>query len=163
MNQSNLQALPGIPASSVLEATGDDRIRAMQDMGAQNVRPPLPHSSHVRSRFNGIIFPWTPDLAEQSSLFECCDATGNTSPDAWLPTVQSDIPADIEDREALMDRDRAAIIAQASQAQKYYEQETIPASEQKPDGGFPEGVFSYGDVSLVTEDSMTRLVAMVKE
>ena len=63
------------------------RQQALYAAGAKNAVPPLPRSSHLRSKKNGIVFPWDATLAEQRDIMECCDSNGNTDPKAWLATV----------------------------------------------------------------------------
>lgn len=88
------------------------RQQALYTAGAKNAVPPLPRSSHLRSKKNGIVFPWDATLAEQRDIMECCDSNGNTDPKAWLATVN---PAEYTpaERDALLAEAQATVIKQA--------------------------------------------------
>ena len=81
--------------------------------GAKKGLPRLPRSSHLRSKKNGIVFPWDPMLAEQRDIMECCDSTGNTDPEAWRSTVNEAEYTPAE-RDALLAEAQAAVIKQAN-------------------------------------------------
>ncbi len=46
------------------------RQQALYTAGAKNAVPPLPRSSHLRSKKNGIVFPWDATLAEQRDIMD---------------------------------------------------------------------------------------------
>lgn len=89
------------------------RQQALYTAGAKNAVPPLPRSSHLRSKKNGIVFPWDPMLAEQRDIMECCDSTGNTDPAAWRSTVNEAEYTPAE-RAALLAEAQATVIKQAN-------------------------------------------------
>lgn len=63
------------------------RAAYMKGLGAKNIEPPLPRSSHLKNKKTGLVFPWNDMLAEQRDIMENCDASGNTDQSAWMPTV----------------------------------------------------------------------------
>lgn len=66
----------------------------LQQLGARNAYPPLPHSPCLRNKKTGIVLPWNDLLAEQQEFFDCCDEDGNTDPSAWQAKV---IPDEMDD------------------------------------------------------------------
>ena len=108
-----LSAVPQQDLRGILnERDSDARQQALHAAGAKNAVPPLPRSSHLRSKKNGIVFPWDATLAEQRDIMECCDSNGNTDPKAWLATVN---PAEYTpaERDALLAEAHAMVIKQA--------------------------------------------------
>lgn len=55
----------------------------MSKLGAVNAAPPLAPSTHLINKNTGVIFPWSPALAEQRDVLLNCDENGNTDPAAW--------------------------------------------------------------------------------
>lgn len=109
-----LSAVPQQDLRGILnERDSDARQQALHAAGAKNAVPPLPRSSHLRSKKNGIVFPWDPMLAEQRDIMECCDSTGNTDPEAWRSTVNEAEYTPAE-RDALLAEAQAAVIKQAN-------------------------------------------------
>ena len=90
------------------ERDSDARQQALHAAGAKNAVP-----SHLRSKKNGIVFPWDPMLAEQRDIMECCDSTGNTDPAAWRSTVNEAEYTPAE-RDALLAEAQATVIKQAN-------------------------------------------------
>lgn len=108
-----LSAVPQQDLRGILnERDSDARQQALHAAGAKNAVPPLPRSSHLRSKKNGIVFPWDPMLAEQRDIMECCDSTGNTDPAAWSSTVNEAEYTPAE-RDALLAEAQAVVIKQA--------------------------------------------------
>lgn len=64
-----------------------DTLQRAGAFAGANGREPLARSSHLINIKTGMIFPWDPLLAEQTDILRNCDATGNTDPAAWEPTV----------------------------------------------------------------------------
>lgn len=60
--------------------------RAGEASGAVG-RTLLARSSHLKNNRTGMVFPWSELLAEQTDIMVNCDASGNTDPEAWGPTV----------------------------------------------------------------------------
>lgn len=55
----------------------------MSKLGAVNAAPPLAPSTHLINKNTGVIFPWSPALAEQRDVLLNCDENGNTDPAVW--------------------------------------------------------------------------------
>lgn len=72
------------------EDFANNRVAKMRELGAKNAAPPLAPSTHLKNRVTGIIFPWTPALAEQRDILVNCDEFGNTDPSAWRGTMLTD-------------------------------------------------------------------------
>lgn len=68
-------------------ASESGRAAYLKSLGARNADPPLPHSPCLRIKATGRVLPWNELLAEQRDLAECCDANGNTDPEAWAHLV----------------------------------------------------------------------------
>lgn len=98
----------------------------MRSLGAKNINPPLPRSTHLRIKATGRVLPYEDTLAEQQDLVECCDAHGNTDPAAWMPYVQHDYDSESHAGEvAVM---QAQAIAEA--------QQKVLAQARQLSGGF---------------------------
>ena len=76
--------------SDVFDLSAEERVSYLQHLGVKNATPPLEHSPCLRNKKSGLVLPWNPMLAEQRDIMECCDATGNTAPEAWKPLVLDD-------------------------------------------------------------------------
>ena len=160
MSQMNPQPLPEMSYRAVFGMKNEDeRIEYMKQLGAKNLDPPLMRSSHLRNKINGRVLPWDEMLAEQTDIMECCDASGNTDPAAWMPTVDTSEHGPDEQRE-LMVQARIAVMAQAKKTQSEYQQAGT-SLEYKPDGGFPSGIVPYDEVETITQQDMDNLINMV--
>lgn len=113
----------------------------------------LARSSHLRNKRTGMVFPWSEILAEQTDIMENCDATGNTDPAAWEPTVN---PVEYSEDE----KDQLYWAARSSAIRHV---EDMNASfQQRKDGAdpIPKGVNIPTDVAPLDE-YYTRLNASV--
>lgn len=118
----------------------------MTAMGAQNAAPPLPRSSHLKNVKTGLVFPWSPGMAEQRDLLVNCDASGNTDPAAWQATVN---PVEYSEEE------RAEVMRQAyAQIGKNAEafQHSAPVPDQR---GFPDDVQTLDKLRVSQESEVT--------
>lgn len=126
----------GVDPTTVLNADfAANRNEYMAAMGAKNIAPPLARSSHLKNVKTGLVFPWSPGMAEQRDILVNCDASGNTDPKAWKGTVRE---------EEYSEEERAAAIRLAyAQLRQNTDtggfQQAAPAAPQEPQG-FPEGV-----------------------
>lgn len=101
-----------IPFKAVDLSSEDRQLAYMRSLGAQNLDPPLLHSSHLKLIRSGHVVPYDPILALQTSLVVNCDAYGNTDPMAWLPTVQHEEEDPVEARARIVAA-QAEVMAQA--------------------------------------------------
>lgn len=101
----------------------DARIASMRAMGAKNLEPPLPRSSHLLLRKSGHVIPYDPMFAAQRDLVANCDAAGNTDPAAWLPTVVEEEFDPVAYQSGLM----------AAQAEVLSQALTVTAKHRMPD------------------------------
>lgn len=131
----------------IFDMSEENRIAYMKSLGAKNLDPPLPHSSHLKNRTTGVIYPWCEELAEQGDIMVCCDADGDENPDAWGPTVMPDFQE--ADKSELLAQARADILVQASKVQGKF-QVDFKQPDYTPDGGFPQGVMSFDDLDKLT-------------
>ncbi len=136
------------------KGTAEERNAYMRSLGAKNILPPLPRSSHVRNRKTGKIYPWNELLAEQQELMECCDATGNTDPNAWMPTVATnpDEPVNGDLLQAKMLRD-----AVAQEMTSQYLQPNAPVT-QPQEAPLPDNTVVFTDINA---ESVNKLLSMV--
>lgn len=129
-----------------------NQFERMAEMGARNAAPPLPRSSHLKNVKTGLIFPWSPGMAEQRDLLVNCDASGNTDPAAWQATVN---PVEYsEDERAEVMRQAYASLRQRDAA--FQQGGPVVA---KPDGGFPDGVQTLNTVR-VSQESEAALASL---
>lgn len=159
MSQTIAQPIPPQSYADVFDMAEERRISYMKSLGAKNLDPPLPRSSHLRNKVNGRVLPWDEMLAEQRDIMECCDANGNTDPAAWLSSVDTS-EHNPEERAELMVQAQAQVLAQATATQDIYRQPNT-RGEYAPDGGFPAGVVTYDDIETTTEQDMNNLISMV--
>lgn len=89
---STAQTVPQPSGTQLLRLPPEQREAAAIQMGIKNAGPPLPRSSHLKIKATGVVLPWDDILAEQKDLVVCCDASGNTAPEAWASTVPSNAP-----------------------------------------------------------------------
>lgn len=118
----------------------------MAAMGAKNIAPPLARSSHLKNVKTGLIFPWSPGMAEQRDLLVNCDASGNTDPAAWKATVNPEEYSE-EERDAAI-RMAYAQIRQSSEAGGFQQAPPLSTTTQQ---GFPEGVQTLESLRLSGE------------
>lgn len=159
MSQYTAQPIPPQSVGNVFDMSEENRIQYMKSLGARNLDPPLPRSSHLRNKVNGRVLPWDEMLAEQRDIMECCDANGNTDPAAWMPTVDNSEHSEGE-RAELMAQAQAQVLAQATVTQNTYRQPGTPG-DYRPDGGFPAGVVTYDEIESITPETMDNLINMV--
>lgn len=147
-----------IDPNAVLGLDDAARVSAMKAMGAKNVDPPLVRSSHLKNVKTGIVFPWNEMLAEQTEIMVNCDASGNTDPSAWLPTVQAEDLSDDERMEML--HARSLSVAQGnSMSQGYETPRSIPTQNQPI---FPDGVVAFDDTTYADVISQEAFDALLK-
>lgn len=132
----------------------NDKLAYAKQLGARNTNPPLPHSPCVRIKATGKIFPWNELLAEQGDLCECCDANGNTDPEAWKPLViegaSPDAELHMQAQNIIMDQSRAL-------TEEYRVQNAVNMTPHN----YPEGAVSYSDMlDAETVDAMMAVKAM---
>lgn len=182
MSYQNIANAAPQNASQIFELTGDERVAYMKALGARNVDPPLPRSSHLRNKKTGVVFPWNELLAEQYDVMECCDASGNTDPAAWQATVAM-APLPDEDNAlmaakaldttlgvatGLTDTYRSAeapvvapVETRLPDGTEFYDDvNPVPAAtEQAPieQEGMPEGVVPYVDLNASMDDLLKKL------
>jgi hypothetical protein len=72
------------PTVQVTEASESSIREELRRIGAMNIDPALPPSTHVKSRRTGAIFVWHLTYAAQPSEYVNCDASGNEDPQAWM-------------------------------------------------------------------------------
>lgn len=161
MSQYTAQPIPQPSYDQIFDMAEETRVAYMKSLGAKNLDPPLPRSSHLRNKQNGRVLPWDEMLAEQRDIMECCDANGNTDPAAWIPTVDTS-NHDPEERAELMAKAQAIVASQAIAASNTYRQSGTPG-DYHPDGGFPQGVVTYDEVEKVTQKDMDNLISMVSD
>lgn len=152
------QPIGGAPAmDDVFQHDGEDRVEYMKRLGARNTDPPLPQSSHLKIKATGRVLPWQPLLAMQTELVECCDATGDTDPEAWGPTVKQEV-FDPEANKKLMMQAQAVALAQAEKMSN--EHKVVDALDMTPQpmSSFPEGVVSYKDVDSISPEKVKDLM-----
>lgn len=135
------------------------RIAYMKAMGAVNVDPPLPRSSHLRNKKTGLVLPWNEMLAEQRDIMECCDASGNNDPRAWMPTVDNS-EVDEDARQAEILRAQSLVLAQGKRQSSGYEQPHTPVEAQPMD--MPYGAVPLDDLVLERQKQMAALMEMVE-
>lgn len=138
------------------------RQAAMQRAGAQNTRPPLPRSSHLRNKITGLVLPWNDILAEQRDIMECCDADGNTDPTAWMDTVNPEEYTDAE-RDELMAQARSSVLQHAKSVTDTYRQDTPVASMQPKSSDMPFGAQSLDAYYEGMEKDMAPLLAQLSD
>lgn len=136
------------------KTSAEERNAYMRSLGAKNIIPPLPRSSHVRNRKTGKIYPWNDLLAEQQELMECCDATGNTDPDAWMPTVISE---DVEQDSAAIQQARMLRDAVVRDATTKFMQPHAPTTTPQ-EAPLPENTVPFADINA---ESLNKLISMV--
>lgn len=108
------------------ENFANNRVAKMRELGAKNAAPPLAPSTHLINKQTGVIFPWSPALAEMRDVLVNCDENGNTDPAAWKKNVLSE--QQIAEQSDLMTQAYGAIIRPAAFMQKPPAQ--VNASEQ---------------------------------
>lgn len=152
----------GSPATvGVLSLESDAaRDEYMRQLGAVNIRPPLPRSTHLRNKRNGHVLPWEEILAEQPDIFDCCDASGNTDPSAWETDVDySDY--DPEDRQVaiLQAQERALLQARehATTMMGDFKVESIRNPNVVKTSEYPNGAVPYENVDKLTDKLLGML------
>ena len=124
------------------------RVNYMRAMGAKNLDPPLPRSSHLKLIRSGHVVPYNDILALQRDLVVNCDILGNTDPAAWRPTVQSD-PVDTVEEQAALVAAQAQVLATASEITNRDRQpdaaDLSPRPEKMPDGAQPFNTYGQRD------------------
>lgn len=75
-------------------AQGGDLADALTNAGAQNAKPPLPHSAYLKNLKTGLVFPYMERMAQMSDIMANCDINGNTDPAAWQSSVVEDADYD---------------------------------------------------------------------
>lgn len=133
----------------------DAKIAYMKRLGARNMDPPLPHSSHLLLQ-SGAVVPWEEMLAEQRDLVKCCDEHGNTDPAAWEHTV---IHETVDSQEQLAEFLKA-------QSENYRTSRAMTGDQQVRTIGtakpfpveYPEGIVPYGDSQNLPTASLLDLV-----
>ena len=150
----------GMNGGSVFTQDDDAaRIAYMKALGAVNVDPPLPRSSHLRNKKSGLVLPWNEMLAEQRDIMECCDAHGNTDPRAWMPTVDN-TEIDEEARQMEILKAQSLVLAQGKKQSSGYEQPHTPVEAQPMD--MPYGAIPLDDLSDERQKQMAALMEMVE-
>lgn len=154
MKQDNLEAKPldniDNGSSILLIDSGAERNEYMRQLGAKNIIPSLPRSTHVRSKANGHVFPWEEIFAEQPLFFECCDAEGNTDPAAWESCVDhSDYDPVARDASILAVQEKAMVELMDhtnKMAGGYRIPEVRNPNSTPPNAKYPEGSVPYGEI-----------------
>lgn len=149
----------GAPASVFSNDDDASRIAYMKSLGAVNVDPPLPRSSHLKNKKSGLVLPWNEMLAEQRDIMECCDASGNTDPRAWVPTVDNS-EVDEDARQAEILRAQSLVLAQGKKQSSGYEQPHTPVEAQPMD--MPYGAIPLDDLNDERQKQMAALMEMVE-
>lgn len=153
---SKPQPIAGGPVnnySAVLDMENEnERIALMKSMGAKNVDPPLPRSSHLINKKTGLILPWNEMLAEQRDVMENCDANGNTDPAAWMPTVIDRELTDDERMETLHAQGLA--VEHGQKMSSGFRDMSLIDPYAKQEQGYPEGVAAIGDTRKEDVESM---------
>lgn len=150
----------GMNGGSVFTQDDDAaRIAYMKALGAVNVDPPLPRSSHLRNKKSGLVLPWNEMLAEQRDIMECCDVHGNTDPRAWMPTVDN-TEIDEEARQMEILKAQSLVLAQGKKQSSGYEQPHTPVEAQPMD--MPYGAIPLDDLDDERQKQMAALMEMVE-
>ena len=145
MNQ-NAATVGNQDVSTVFNFYSEVRAGFLEHLGVKNSTPPLAHSPCLKNKKTGIILPWTPMLAEQRDILECCDEQGKTDPAAWQDKVQEDSS---EDERELM----AAALNEATYRQNKIAHEgmnSFRSTMKKMDQ--PAQSDQYGDEAVPYED-----------
>lgn len=143
--------------ADVFDLSSEERVNYLQHLGVKNATPPLEHSPCLRNKKTGLILPWNPMLAEQRDILECCDATGNTDPDAWKPLV-------IDESEVSDDLMAAALAVATTQRKATSEfvadhnSSFHPTMAQTPQ---PEQTVAYGN-EAVSYDQIDNLLSQAQ-
>ncbi len=122
----------------------EDRVAYMRALGARNVDPPLPRSTHLKIIANGRVLPYDDMLAEQRELVQNCDQFGNTDPAAWGPYVDN-TEVDPDEQRIAMARAQEAILEQAAHITAHGRQPQVDPSIPLP-VEYPAGVIAVADI-----------------
>lgn len=160
MSQFGGKPIDSAPVVNVLDLDEESRVAYMKSLGARNVDPPLPRSTHLKNKLNGRILPWNNLLAEQRDIMECCDAEGNTDPSCWMPTVNEE-EYDPAEHSLLMTRAQDAIYQQSAGITNQYRSEDAVNMNPRP-MDYANGAVPYEQVSTITVDDLNNLEAMVE-
>lgn len=133
----------------------DERIAHLRNMGATNVDPPLRRSSHLKAKRTGRVYPWSEILALQTTLMVNCDASGNTDPAAWEPTVV-DADTVAEEQLALIRREESRALMRKEEAERQKRDALraagVPTDPMRPQPTvYPEGVVEYADLDKLLQ------------
>ena len=159
MSQFGGRPIDSAPVVNVLDLDEESRLMYMKSLGAKNVDPPLPRSSHLRNKLNGRVLPWNNLLAEQRDIMECCDAEGNTDPSAWEPTVIEE-EYDPAEHSLLMTKAQEVVYQQSAGISNQYRSEEAIDMAPRP-MAYANGAVPFDQVSSITADDLNRLEAMV--
>lgn len=118
----------------------EERAASMRALGAQNIAPPLPRSSHLLLKRSGHVIPYDPMFAEQRDLVANCDATGNTDPAAWMPTVVEEAVDPVAERSRLAAAQAEVLTQAMSLSTRYRMPDAVdlsPRPMEMPNGAVP--------------------------
>lgn len=122
----------------------NERIAYMKSLGAKNVDPPLPKSSHLKIIATGRVLPYNDMLAEQRDLVQNCDQFGNTDPAVWGQTVDTTEVSPEEHRLAML-RAMETVLGQANQMTAPGRQPQVDPSTSYP-ADYPKGIIAISDI-----------------
>lgn len=118
----------------------EERAASMRALGAKNIAPPLPRSSHLLLKRSGHVIPYDPMFAEQRDLVANCDATGNTDPAAWMPTVVEEVVDPVAERSRLAAAQAEVLTQAMSMSTRYRMPDAVdlsPRPMEMPNGAVP--------------------------
>lgn len=136
--------------------------RAGEGSGAVG-RTLLARSSHLKNKRTGLVLPWNEMLAEQTDIMVNCDASGNTDPEAWEPTVNPEVYSD-EEKDKLYWAARSSALRHVEDLNAAYQQKkdgenAIP----KGNAAVPVDAVPLDEYYARLNASVDRLGSMLKE
>lgn len=145
----------------LLDMSPDARVAEAQRLGIRNAGPPLPKSSHLKVKLTGVVLPWNELLAEQKDLVMCCDASGNTDPEAWRATVSGDTPMTEEQLASATAAHNTAVAQGTAIADEYRVADAVDTTPHS----YPADVMPLDEyyLSAETVQSIHAAKAMVAE
>ena len=165
MSQVVPQPLERSIPDKVFDLPNDDaRIAYLKFLGAKNVDPPLPHSTHLRNKVNGRILPWDEMLAEQRDIMECCDVYGNTDPAVWGPQVIDAAGVDTDEKRIALVKAQEVLLSQSAGLTETHRLEDAPRSLSPQPMALPNDAVPYDDIeSLIDHGAVKNLIAMLED
>lgn len=157
----SMQARPVNPVDPEIildQNFADNSTEALRSLGARNVDPLAP-STHLKNIHTGVIFPWSPALAEHRDILVNCDASGNTDPAVWKRTAPKD--GEFPDAHELI----AEAYARITAPRGFMQSASPRLNEQQ--GAMPYGAQTYekftsDEVSGEGEESLEQLARMIE-